>query len=504
LAEIILPRRFKAQPQYAAPLDAKWKGKVNFVSVTGLPGAQDRVSKKFPVSAVLRQATPKGLASYTGSGTNGLVWSGLTPVSNTGNGMAFLMLANPAASGTQGRALFLGNEASSFFNQCDLIFNSDKTGTSSSGIFAVTEYDNFFGASAQSIAGQMDGNWHVFIANRPAGDSTWALYRDGINVTDTTTFGTGIAMTAGVRVHCAPATTAGYTGNAVLAAVLTSLNRGEIADLSDNPWILFQAPARRLGTASSGTTLVGANSTEANTSSTGAITQAHALTGSNSTQANTSSSGAITQTHALTGANSTQANTASTAAISQSHVLAGASSSEANTASASAITQTHVLVGANSTQGNAASTGSIAGGANLTAASCAQANSTSTGAIAQTHVLAAANSAQANAASTGAISQGAVNNLAAANATQANTGGTGAITQAHVLVHAPSVQDNIAAASAIVQAHILAAANSSQGNAASSAALISDTISARRTYTVPAENREYRVPAESRTYTVPL
>jgi hypothetical protein len=286
---IIVPgRRLVTQPQYLAPLDARWKGKVNFVSVTGLPGAQDRVSKQFPASTVLRQATPKGLASYTGSGTNGLVWSGLTPVSNTGNGMAFLMLANPAASGTQGRALFLGNEASSFFNQCDLIFNSDKTGASSSGIFSVTEYDNFFGASAQSIAGQMDGNWHVFIANRPAGDSTWALYRDGINVTDTTTFGTGTAMTAGVRVHCAPTTTAGYTGNAVLAAVLTSLNRGEIAALSDNPWILFQALTRRLWAASGGTAYTQSIS--------GSLTPAGALT----KQTGKALSGSSTATGALT------------------------------------------------------------------------------------------------------------------------------------------------------------------------------------------------------------
>jgi hypothetical protein len=254
------------------------------------------------------------------------------------------------------------------------------------------------------------------------------------------------------------------------SGVLSTPERNAIVE---NPWRIFKAPARRLWAVSaSGINLVGANSSEANTSGTAAITQDHALTGANSTQANTGATGAVTQAHALGGANSVQANTASVGAVTQGAQLTGANCFQANSSATGAVTQAHILAGSNSDQANAASTGAISQGGVFVGDNCAQGNAASTGGITQAHVLAAANSDQTNTASTGAISQGAVNDLTAANAAQANSGGTGTITQAHVLVHAPSVQDNLAAASAIVQAHVLAASNGSQGNVSSSASII--------------------------------
>ena len=176
----------------------------------------------------------------------------------------------------------------------------------------------------------------------------------------------------------------------------------------DNPWQLFAPTSRKIwvpGVAGSSHTLVGANSTQTNTSGTGAISQTHVLAGAASTQANTSGTGAVTQAHQLAGAGSSQANTSGTGAISQTHVLAGAPSTQANTSGTGAITlgAVHTLVGANS----------------------AQANTSSAGAISQVHVLVAAPSVQDNIASASAIVQ--MHMLAGAACSQTATSGTGSI-----------------------------------------------------------------------------
>lgn len=61
--------------------------------------------------------------------------------------------------------------------------------------------------------------------------------------------------------------------------------------------------------------LVGVNSTQQNTSSSGSVTQAHALVGSDSTQANLSLAGTVYQTHQLVGTNSTQVNLSATVTL---------------------------------------------------------------------------------------------------------------------------------------------------------------------------------------------
>ncbi|SCX94064.1 hypothetical protein SAMN05216420_101395 [Nitrosospira sp. Nl5] len=103
--------------------------------------------------------------------------------------------------------------------------------------------------------------------------------------------------------------------------------------------------------------LTGANSTQADASSTAAITQAHALTGPASTQSNLAGTGAVTLGVAvnLTAAASTQGNVASAAGITQAHVLVHAPSVQDNVAAASAIVQIHILAAASSTQGNISS-----------------------------------------------------------------------------------------------------------------------------------------------------
>jgi len=123
-------------------------------------------------------------------------------------------------------------------------------------------------------------------------------------------------------------------------------------------------------------TLVGANSTQANTSGTGAITQTHVLTGTNSAQDNTSGTGSISQVHILSGADGTQDNSSSTGAISLGSAID--------------------LIGANSAQDNVSGTGAISQAHNLTWSDSSQSNTSGTGAIAQVHILAGADCTQIN------------------------------------------------------------------------------------------------------------
>lgn len=83
--------------------------------------------------------------------------------------------------------------------------------------------------------------------------------------------------------------------------------------------------------------LAGQNASQANTSTSGPISQTHQLAGANAEGTTTSTSGAITQTHVLAGANATQSNTTTTGGINNvvipsqfvAHVPAGVFSARA-------------------------------------------------------------------------------------------------------------------------------------------------------------------------------
>lgn len=230
----------------------------------------------------------------------------------------------------------------------------------------------------------------------------------------------------GDATHFAGAISLGLAWNRVLSDA-------EAEELFQNPWRAVRG--RRIwvpvsaGGGGGDINLTGASCTQAATSSTGAITQAHALTGSNASQAATSSAGAITQVHQLAGANSAQAAVSGTGIVSLlgSVDLVGSNSAQAATSSGGAISQIHQLVGANSTQATSSSTGAISLGVaiNLAGAACAQASTSSAAAITQAHQLAAAACAQASTSSAGAITR--VQQLVAAACAQASISGTGAI-----------------------------------------------------------------------------
>jgi hypothetical protein len=86
----------------------------------------------------------------------------------------------------------------------------------------------------------------------------------------------------------------------------------------------------------------------------------HLVTGANSVQANQTSTGAIRQTHLVGGAASVQANACSAGSVTQdaTHYIGAAHSVQGNAASAGAVRQAHLVGGASSVVSNRASSGS--------------------------------------------------------------------------------------------------------------------------------------------------
>lgn len=191
---------------------------------------------------------------------------------------------------------------------------------------------------------------------------------------------------------------------------------------------------------------------------------------------------------------SQQANTASSGAISQTHKVSVASAvSQTNAASSSAVKQTHKIGVSNATQANAASSAETAQMKLVAAVSVTQANrATSAQVHAQRHYITrvdtvsripgamvigdagafliyAANVAQANAASGGLATQ--IGGATPANVTQVNVAASAAIRQTHKVGSASVVQTN--AASGV---SLLAAASSGNSMRVDTGPLISGAM----------------------------
>ena len=247
-----------------------------------------------------------------------------------------------------------------------------------------------------------------------------------------------------------------FGGYAVLKGFATD---SELVSLSANPWQIFKPLPRRIFApvaTSSDHLIIGANSSQINTASGGAIGQTHLATISNSTQANTASQGAISQSHLVTASASNQSNVASDASVSQSliQLVTALDSTQANTASQAAINQTHLVAAVPSNQ----------------------ANTVSDAAIQQAHLVLSANSNQANVASPASITQALDKFVTAADSTQANTASAGSIIQTHLIQCAGVAIDNVASASAVVQGHLVGAANCVQGNIVSTGSITSGAV----------------------------
>lgn len=168
----------------------------------------------------------------------------------------------------------------------------------------------------------------------------------------------------------------------------------------------------------------------------------HNLSGANSSGANQTSTGGVSQQHVLQGASVASAGTATVGAVGQTHTLAGANAQQAHTAAAAGITQQHVLQGASVSGASTSSTGpiSLAQTHSLSGNPVGSSNTSTTGAMAQHHILAGASALAPNATNSGAIGQ--------AHQLTGNTVGTG----------------NVGTSAAVVQDHVLSGANCNQLN----------------------------------------
>ena len=122
------------------------------------------------------------------------------------------------------------------------------------------------------------------------------------------------------------------------------LSAQEIAALTANPWQIFAPTSRKIwvpGVAGSSHTLVGANSTQTNTSGTGAISQTHVLAGAASTQANTSGTGTVASgTASITPA----AGTSTTSALTGSATAAASLTQASGVSTSSTLAATGIAV----------------------------------------------------------------------------------------------------------------------------------------------------------------
>lgn len=127
------------------------------------------------------------------------------------------------------------------------MINADRNTSAASGCVSLIEYSNEMQARCETDASVINGRWHVFIGQRPAGNSAPSVYVDGANRTSASSASAGAAFTSGVHIHGQPtSTSAGYAEPLALAVVFNrALSGGEISELSLNPWqICRKSPGR--------------------------------------------------------------------------------------------------------------------------------------------------------------------------------------------------------------------------------------------------------------------
>ena len=421
MAGIILPGRLKSQPQYNLPIDRGGLGK----------GIQILFN---PALGPVDLATGRVWAS--GGGTN---------VAIGDKGKSFAYASAGDYHGYTGYPELTSN-VGTFFMWCPIVGAPDTNG------------HVYFGASSPAVSGhQINQNGSIIIGTGSGGSSgtlsSWfnTANRSLVLVSDGTAAGCKAfvdGVDTGFTWNFAPTAWGagsknfnlgryvGASGFQFYGSMLCVGNTGAVwraaeakAFHDSKGFALYKAPARRLW--------VVANSVVN-------------LAGANSPQANTASTGTISQIHVLIEANSSQVSAASAAAILQNHVLADAKSAQANSDNGAGITQTHVITGTNSSQANAGNTGAISGGSGLMVVPGDQANASSSGTVTQAHALVIIASAQASSSAAIAITQ--VHIPAGANLAQSNSSSAVAISlSTGNLLAAPLIQINLSGAGAISQ-----------------------------------------------------
>ncbi|ODT64757.1 MAG: hypothetical protein ABS69_19835 [Nitrosomonadales bacterium SCN 54-20] len=415
MAEIILPGRFRAQPQDAVRVDPAWR-------LRGL------------VLVPLTQASPRNL------------------VTDTNFVPGALATAPALVAKAHGRALYFNGSTARLQSATPLTPRTQFTVFAWCRPTAFTTYGSVAQTSSQTgfFLGQNNSNKWCFAVNNAAPEScvggTPSIgSRDFIcGVFDGTN---SILYVNGVQVASAPATAPSaslllyvgangngggvpnyaFNGDIDMIGVYNRLfSPSEIYDLYQNPWQLFRAPARKLWPGDTGLGLGGVVAIQVNSGSAVEITQHHALAVPGLTQAGGTPAGKIEQNQVLVATAPVQSNLGSTAGITRGVALAGAVIAPDRTLSAGEVSQAHML-----------GVGALAQGKALPGE-----------AITQAHILAEADLAQLNAGGILSISIGS-GTLVGKSSTQANASGTGGVTQTHSLVATFCSQINKASAKAI-------------------------------------------------------
>lgn len=223
-----------------------------------------------------------------------------------------------------------------------------------------------------------------------AGSGTREGYRYNVNDGTLSKYvsGTGTVLQT---IADTPSTTAVYKLEAIGSTIKVYKDGTQIGtDVTDTAWasgrvgVWHSASSAEIDDWSAdnaGIAVTANNSTQSNTSTSGAIGQEHVVTGSSCTQANASSSGAIVQTMLgeVIADNSYQANVSTSGAITQEQTLTGSNCSQTNTSSTGAIANTHQLSAVNLAQANLCTGGAIVQAQILSGANCIQINESSSG-----------------------------------------------------------------------------------------------------------------------------
>lgn len=198
------------------------------------------------VTAVTRP-TEKGQAAYLNADNQSYESAAgsyaLTTSDGAGTGtFTLLAFARPIASTSQ-RSLISQRAPASPFRQVHILANTGTNLGASSGSIAFITYDSTHGPQAVS-AGKVDGNWHVYVGVRPALTTVHDLYVDGafvVTASDSVTDNV-IGTNSANGVGSGPV---GFFDTGTTDIVLTAMwNRellaSEVADVSNNPWQLFE------------------------------------------------------------------------------------------------------------------------------------------------------------------------------------------------------------------------------------------------------------------------
>ena len=252
MAYLILPSRRTRQPQ--GPVQVDWSNPLSsslvIASIGNQPGYNAANSKAvIAINSAGTRPGPAGIGlSWASTANVGVRVNSTTALtrgflSSTG-GISVFVLADPQASTTRYLPFSSAKAAQPEFT---VYFNADKSGTASSGTFAVSTR----GANGGQVSSAINGSARLFgvVFSGPAGAPD--LYVDGVELgTSKTAASSSELNDASCSDYVGGYLSSGYAatgfGQYLTLAFNRSLSALEVVELSRNPWQIFAPDPRRL------------------------------------------------------------------------------------------------------------------------------------------------------------------------------------------------------------------------------------------------------------------